>query len=162
MAIVMTTGLITVLFAAFIAIFKHDLKGLLAYSTISHLGLITFLIGLGSPLAAVAALFHILNHASFKAALFMTAGIVDHGTGTRDMRQLGGLFKNHAPDGHAGDGGGGGHGRRAAVQRFHFQGNVFDRSPWLLPQGGGWRWLVPAAATLGGAVQRGLFGSIGA
>ena len=81
------------LFAAFIAIFKHDLKGLLAYSTISHLGLITFLIGLGSPLAAVAALFHILNHASFKAALFMIAGIVDHETGTRDMRLLGGLWK---------------------------------------------------------------------
>lgn len=87
------TGLITVCFAAFIAIFKHDLKGLLAYSTISHLGLITFLIGLGSPLAAVAAMFHILNHATFKAALFMTAGIVDHETGTRDLRKLGGLYR---------------------------------------------------------------------
>ena len=86
------TGLITLLFAAFIAIFKHDLKGLLAYSTISHLGLIVCLLGLGSPLAAVAAVFHILNHATFKAGLFMLAGIIDHETGTRDLRKLGGLW----------------------------------------------------------------------
>jgi multicomponent K+:H+ antiporter subunit A len=90
--IVASVGLLTMVFAAFVAIFKHDLKGLLAYSTISHLGLITFLIGLGSPLSAVAAVFHILNHACFKAALFMSAGIVDHETGTRDMRRLGGLM----------------------------------------------------------------------
>ncbi|MCU0942558.1 MAG: monovalent cation/H+ antiporter subunit A [Hydrogenophaga sp.] len=90
-AIVTTVGLVTMLFAAFIAIFKHDLKGLLAYSTVSHLGLITCLVGLGSPLAAVAAVFHVLNHASFKASLFMIAGIVDHETHSRDMRQLGGL-----------------------------------------------------------------------
>ncbi|TNF60051.1 MAG: monovalent cation/H+ antiporter subunit A [Burkholderiales bacterium] len=91
-AIVTTAGLVTVLFAAFIAIFKHDLKGLLAYSTVSHLGLITFLVGLGSPLAAVAAVFHVLNHATFKASLFMIAGIVDHETHSRDMRRLGGLW----------------------------------------------------------------------
>ena len=92
-AIVSATGLVTVLFAAFIAIFKHDLKGLLAYSTVSHLGLVVFLVGLGSPLAAVAAVFHVLNHAAFKASLFMIAGIVDHETRSRDMRQLGGLWK---------------------------------------------------------------------
>jgi multicomponent K+:H+ antiporter subunit A len=91
--IVTAAGLTTVLIAAFIAIFKHDLKGLLAYSTVSHLGLIVFLIGLGSPLAAVAAVFHVLNHATFKASLFMIAGIVDHETHSRDMRQLGGLWK---------------------------------------------------------------------
>ena len=91
-AIVTGAGLITVLFAAFIALFKHDLKGLLAYSTVSHLGLMVFLIGLGSPLAAVAAVFHVLNHATFKASLFMIAGIVDHETHSRDMRQLGGLY----------------------------------------------------------------------
>jgi multicomponent K+:H+ antiporter subunit A len=90
--IVTGVGLVTVLFAAFIAIFKHDLKGLLAYSTVSHLGLMVFLVGLGSPLAAVAAVFHVLNHATFKASLFMIAGIVDHETHSRDMRQLGGLW----------------------------------------------------------------------
>jgi multicomponent K+:H+ antiporter subunit A len=90
--VVASTGLVTMVFAAFVAMFKHDLKGLLAYSTVSHLGLVTFLIGLGSPMAAVAAVFHIINHACFKAALFMSAGIVDHETGTRDMRKLGGLI----------------------------------------------------------------------
>lgn len=91
--IVTTAGLVTLCFAAFVALFKHDLKGLLAYSTVSHLGLMTFLIGLGSPLAPVAAVFHVLNHASFKAPLFMVAGIVDHETHSRDMRRLGGLYR---------------------------------------------------------------------
>lgn len=91
-ALVASAGLVTMVFAAAVAMFRHDLKGLLAYSTVSHLGLVTFLIGLASPLATVAAVFHILNHAAFKAALFMSAGIVDHETGTRDMRRLGGLI----------------------------------------------------------------------
>jgi multicomponent K+:H+ antiporter subunit A len=91
--VVSLTGLATMLLGATVAIFRHDLKGMLAYSTISHLGLITLLFGLGSPLAAVAAVFHILNHAVFKASLFMAAGIIDHETGTRDMRQLGGLYQ---------------------------------------------------------------------
>ncbi|AGA90562.1 NADH:ubiquinone oxidoreductase subunit 5 (chain L)/multisubunit Na+/H+ antiporter, MnhA subunit [Thioflavicoccus mobilis 8321] len=86
-------GMVTLLFGAYIAIFKHDLKGLLAYSTISHLGLITFLFGLGTPLGAVAGLFHVGNHAVFKASLFMAAGIIDHETGTRDMRQINGLWR---------------------------------------------------------------------
>jgi len=88
---VSTVGATTLLVGAWIAIFQHDLKGLLAYSTISHLGLITLLLGLSTPLAVVAALFHILNHATFKASLFMAAGIIDHETGTRDMRRLGNL-----------------------------------------------------------------------
>ena len=91
--IVSLTGLITLLLGAYIALFKHDLKGLLAYSTISHLGLITLLLGLNSDLAAVAAVFHIINHATFKASLFMAAGIIDHETGSRDMRKLNGLMK---------------------------------------------------------------------
>ena len=86
-------GIVTLAFAAVVAIFQHDLKGLLAYSTISHLGLIMFLIGLESPLSTVAAVFHIINHATFKASLFMAAGIIDHETGTRDMRKLNGLFR---------------------------------------------------------------------
>src|SRR5690606_12319812 len=80
-------GATTLLVGAWNAIFQHDLKGLLAYSTISHLGLITLLFGLGTPMAVVAGLFHILNHATFKASLFMAAGIIDHETGTRDMRR---------------------------------------------------------------------------
>ncbi|MCB2039189.1 MAG: monovalent cation/H+ antiporter subunit A, partial [Ottowia sp.] len=55
--------------------------------------LITLLLGLNRELAAVAAVFHIMNHATFKASLFMAAGIIDHETGTRDIRRLSGLFK---------------------------------------------------------------------
>jgi multicomponent K+:H+ antiporter subunit A len=91
--IVSLTGLITMVVAAWIALFKDDLKLLLAFSTVSHLGLITMLFGIGSPMAAVTAVFHIINHAAFKAALFMSAGIVDHEAGTRDMNRLGGLAR---------------------------------------------------------------------
>ena len=146
-AIVSTTGLVTMAFAAFIAIFKHDLKALLAYSTISHLGLMTFLIGLGSPLAAVAALFHLLNHASFKAALFMIAGIVDHETGARDMRLLGGLRQlmpwtaTLAMVAAA---------AMAGVPLFNgfLSKEMFLTESVSFAQAGGWRWLVPAVATL--------------
>jgi multicomponent K+:H+ antiporter subunit A len=91
--IVSTFGLVTMVMAAYIALFRDDLKGLLAYSTVSHLGLVTMLFGFGTPTAAVAGVFHIINHATFKASLFMAAGIIDHETGTRDMRRLGGLFR---------------------------------------------------------------------
>ncbi|OGB26653.1 MAG: monovalent cation/H+ antiporter subunit A [Burkholderiales bacterium RIFCSPLOWO2_02_FULL_57_36] len=91
--IVTAVGFATFAFGAYTALFKHDLKGLLAYSTISHLGLITLLFGLQTPLSVVAAVFHIINHATFKAAMFMAAGIVDHEAGTRDMRKLNGLWK---------------------------------------------------------------------
>jgi multicomponent K+:H+ antiporter subunit A len=146
--IVMTAGLLTMGFAAFVALFKHDLKGLLAYSTVSHLGLITFLIGLGSPLAAVAAIFHILNHASFKAALFMTAGIVDHETGTRDMRKLGGLWAfmpwtaTMAMVATA---------AMAGVPLFNgfLSKEMFLTEAVSFAQGGTWRWVVPAIAALG-------------
>ncbi|MCG7394590.1 monovalent cation/H+ antiporter subunit A [Microvirga sp. ACRRW] len=91
--IVVSAGLCTLVLGAYAAIFQQDLKGLLAYSTISHLGLITLLLGLGSPLATVAAIFHTMNHATFKASLFMAAGIIDHESGTRDIRRLSGLFR---------------------------------------------------------------------
>jgi multicomponent K+:H+ antiporter subunit A len=90
--IVGLAGLSTLLLGAYFAIFQQDLKGLLAYSTISHLGLITALLSFGSPLACVAAIFHMVNHATFKCSLFMAAGIIDHEAGTRDMRKLSGLF----------------------------------------------------------------------
>jgi multicomponent K+:H+ antiporter subunit A len=89
--IVASTGLITMVIGAKIALLKDDLKALLAFSTVSHLGLITMLLGLGTKAAAVVAMFHIINHATFKAALFMTAGIVDHEAHTRDIKRLGGL-----------------------------------------------------------------------
>ena len=57
------------------------------------MGLITLLLGLDTPLAVVAAIFHMMNHATFKASLFMAAGIIDHETGTRDIRRLSGLYQ---------------------------------------------------------------------
>jgi multicomponent K+:H+ antiporter subunit A len=89
--VISTAGGATLLMGAFSATFQRDLKGVLAYSTISHLGLITLLLGMNSELALVAAVFHMMNHATFKASLFMAAGIVDHETGTRDIKQLRGL-----------------------------------------------------------------------
>jgi multicomponent K+:H+ antiporter subunit A len=91
--VVSLTGLATLLVGAYVAVFQHDLKGLLAYSTISHLGLITLLFGLSTPLATVAGVFHIVNHATFKASLFMAAGVIDHEAGSRDMRRLHGLWR---------------------------------------------------------------------
>jgi multicomponent K+:H+ antiporter subunit A len=89
--VVVGVGITTMIVGAYIANVKHDLKGLLAYSTISHLGLITTLFGIGTKEAAWVGVFHIMNHAAFKASLFMNAGIVDHEAGTRDIRRLGGL-----------------------------------------------------------------------
>lgn len=103
---VSSIGIFTLLWGALIAIRQTDLKALLAYSTISQLGLIMSLFGVGSlslhpeinvstilmTQAAYAALFHLLNHATFKGALFMIVGIIDFQIGTRDLRRLGGLI----------------------------------------------------------------------
>ncbi|WP_270179361.1 Na+/H+ antiporter subunit A [Alkalihalobacillus sp. CinArs1] len=85
-------GLLTLCWGSYMAVRKTDLKAILAYSTISQLGMIMAMLGFGTKAAILAAVFHILNHATFKGSLFMVAGIVDHETGTRDIRRLGGLF----------------------------------------------------------------------
>lgn len=104
--IVSVTGLVSLLYGSLKAIRQTDLKAMLAYSTISQLGLIMCLLGLGSAAAfypgtvegmffaaaTTAAIFHIINHAIFKGTLFMVVGIIDHETNTRDLRKLGGLM----------------------------------------------------------------------
>lgn len=96
-------GIITLIYGSFFAVKQTDLKGILAYSTISQLGMIMSLLGLGAAavhfenenayyIATAAAIFHLVNHATFKGSLFMMVGIVDHETGTRDIRKLGGLM----------------------------------------------------------------------
>lgn len=99
-------GIVTLCWGSISAVRQKDLKSILAYSTISQLGLIMCLLGLGSAslyygpgtdtsmytIATLAAIFHLINHATFKGSLFMTAGIIDHETGTRDIRKLGGLM----------------------------------------------------------------------
>ncbi|KMY48774.1 Na+/H+ antiporter subunit A [Peribacillus loiseleuriae] len=104
--IVSGVGMITLLYGSVNAVKQTDLKALLAYSTISQLGLIMSLLGLGSAamyfghgdestmyaVAVLAAIFHLINHSTFKGSLFMVVGIIDHETGTRDIRKLGGLM----------------------------------------------------------------------
>ncbi|MBM7648508.1 multicomponent Na+:H+ antiporter subunit A [Bacillus ectoiniformans] len=98
-------GIFTLFWGSFNAIKQTDLKGILAFSTVSQLGLIMSLLGVGAAalhvdflddniytLATIAAVFHLINHATFKGSLFMVVGIVDHETGTRDIRKLGGLL----------------------------------------------------------------------
>src|SRR6185312_5499305 len=99
-------GMFTLFWGSLNAVRQTDLKALLAYSTISQLGLIMSLFGLGSAAlnsgysaesviytqATFAALFHLVNHSTFKGALFMVVGILDHNLGTRDVRRLGGLM----------------------------------------------------------------------
>ncbi len=87
------TGAITMLGAAGMAAGQSDLKRILAYTTVSVLGTLTMLIGVGTDLALKAAVVYLVAHACYKAALFMIAGSVEHATGTRDVRQLGGLFR---------------------------------------------------------------------
>ncbi|MFO7653652.1 MAG: putative monovalent cation/H+ antiporter subunit A [Candidatus Krumholzibacteriia bacterium] len=84
-------GALTMLLGAALALFQTDLKRLLAYTTLSVLGLLTMLLGVGSDLAVKSALMFLLGHALYKATLFMTAGSVDHETGTRDVTMLRGL-----------------------------------------------------------------------
>lgn len=89
----MTAGGVTMLYAAVHSLLRTDLKGILAYSTISALGVLTFLIGLGTPEALIAAVTFTVVHALYKASLFLTTGIIDHETGTRDISGLSGLRK---------------------------------------------------------------------
>lgn len=103
--IITSVGLITLFWGALNAIRQTDLKALLAFSTISQLGLIMSLLGIGSlalfsdnvpdsifTTAIFAAVFHLVNHSAFKGCLFMVVGIIDHETGTRNTRKLGGLI----------------------------------------------------------------------
>ena len=84
-------GGVTMLISAGLALLKTDLKQILAYSTISALGMLVFLLGLGNKLAFEAAMLFLIVHSMYKGALFMAAGAIDHETGTRDIRLLGGL-----------------------------------------------------------------------
>jgi multicomponent K+:H+ antiporter subunit A len=86
-------GLSTMLVGAYLGLKQNDLKALLAYSTISQLGVMVLLIGQDTDIAFKALVISVIAHALYKSALFLVAGIVDHETGTRDLRRLGGLRK---------------------------------------------------------------------
>lgn len=90
-AILATAGLVTMLIGGGAALRQTDLKLLLAYGTVSQLGLLTVLFGVGTRDSALAGAALLLAHALFKAGLFLVVGIVDHATGTRDLRELSGV-----------------------------------------------------------------------
>ena len=92
-AILISAGLITAVMGALFAMRAFDLKEIMAYSTVSQLGLIVALIGIGTPAAVATAALYTLAHALFKASLFMVVGIIDHQAGTRDIRLLRGLWR---------------------------------------------------------------------
>ena len=89
--IFMATGLVTLLLGGYLSLKQDDMKRMLAWSTVSSLGLLVTLLGLGTKLAIEAATLYLLAHALYKGALFMVAGAIDHATGTRDLRRLRGL-----------------------------------------------------------------------
>jgi multicomponent Na+:H+ antiporter subunit A len=91
MIALMTAGATTMIVGAFLALRQTDLKLILAYLTVSALGILVLFIGLGTSEAIVAAIVFLLGHALYKGALFLVVGIVDHETGTRNARELGGL-----------------------------------------------------------------------
>ena len=91
-ATLLTVGGLTMLLGAWQALRQHDLKAILAYTTISTLGMMVALLGLGTAAASQAALVTLIAHALYKGALFLVAGAIDHETGTRDVRLLGGLW----------------------------------------------------------------------
>ena len=84
-------GLITALIGALFAMQRHDIKEIMAYSTVSQLGFLVAVIGIGTPTAIAAALIHVVAHALFKSSLFMMVGLIEHEAGSRDIRVLNGL-----------------------------------------------------------------------
>ncbi len=90
-AIVAPVGAVTMMTGVFLALGKSDLKKILAYTTLSVLGTLTMLLGIGTDLAIKACIAYLFAHALYKAALFMTSGTIDHETGTRELGDLSGL-----------------------------------------------------------------------
>ncbi|RKZ34711.1 NADH/ubiquinone/plastoquinone (complex I) [bacterium] len=86
-------GVASALIGGLMSLGQNDLKRMLAFSSISQVGYIAMGIGIGTPLGIAAALFHLFNHATFKGLLFLSAGSIEQSTGTRDLRQMGGLMK---------------------------------------------------------------------
>jgi len=92
--LVTVLGLATMLVGGWRALRQHDLKLILAYGTVSQLGFLMVVVGLGSREAALAGMAMVLAHGLFKAALFLVVGIIDHQSGTRDIRELSGVFRS--------------------------------------------------------------------
>ncbi|WP_025776779.1 DUF4040 family protein [Brevibacterium sp. VCM10] len=92
--LLVTAGLLTACLGGWFALNQHDVKKLMAYSTVSQLGLITAVIGVGTEAAIAAATLHVIAHALFKSGLFMMVGVVDHLAGTRDLARIPKLMRS--------------------------------------------------------------------
>jgi len=90
-AILMFLGALSMVIGVFLAIGQWDLKRLLAYHSISQIGYVVLGIGIGTPLGILGGLFHLFNHSIFKSLLFLNSGAVEYSTGTRDLKEMGGL-----------------------------------------------------------------------
>lgn len=142
----MIVGGITMLYAAIHALFRIDLKGILAYSTISALGILVFLLGIGTRESILAAAVFIVAHALYKATLFLVTGIIDQEAGTRDITVLGGLRKVMAPVALASS--------LAALSSaglpltFGFIGKDLIYEATLAPPIGDWKWILTGLAVV--------------
>jgi multicomponent Na+:H+ antiporter subunit D len=91
--ILIALGLLSMVVGVMLAVGQWDFKRLLAYHSISQMGYIVFALGLGTPLGILGGLLHLLNHSFFKSLLFLCSGAVEYATGTRNLKQLGGLWE---------------------------------------------------------------------
>ena len=89
----MALGVLSIVIGSILGLVQTEYKRLLAYSSVAQLGYIVLALGIGTPLAFVGALYHVMNHAASKSLLFLTAGAAQRATGTRDLNQMGGLGK---------------------------------------------------------------------
>ena len=149
--IVITMGLGTMTIAGILAVKSTDIKELLAYSTASHLGIIVAAFGFPGILGAEAGVFHMLNHASFKAALFLVAGIVAHEAGTRKIKELSGLYRYLPVTSLIAIVGSLSMAGLPPFNGFQSKELLFEASWEFAAHSGGLTWLAPAVAVIGGA-----------
>ncbi|WP_440008599.1 hydrogen gas-evolving membrane-bound hydrogenase subunit E [Halomicrococcus sp. SG-WS-1] len=148
-AVFTVLGLATMTIAAILAVAATDIKELLAYSTASHLGLIVAGFGFASDLGAETGAFHILNHALFKAALFLVAGIIAHEAGTRKIAELGGLWDDLPVTGAITVVAALGMAGVPPFNGFYSKEFLFDAAYHAAELQGGLAWLYPVVAVFG-------------
>jgi len=144
-----TMGLVTMTVAAVLAVQSTDIKELLAYSTASHLGLIIAGFGFAEFLGAETGSFHILNHATFKAPLFLVAGILAHEAGTRKLADLGGLRRELPITAAVTVVAGLSMAGVPPFSGFYSKELLFETTYEAAVHAGGWTWVAPVVAVLG-------------
>jgi multicomponent Na+:H+ antiporter subunit A len=144
-----TLGLLTMTVTAVLAVGARDVKQLLAYSTASHLGLIVAGFGFAGAVGAETGAFHVVNHALFKAALFLVAGIVAHEAGTRALRDVSGLGRHLPATAAIATVAGLGMAGIPPLNGFYSKELLFEATYEAAHAAGGLWWVFPAVAVLG-------------